>query len=635
MAILAAFNGQAQDIEGNIITNFQVEVKDESTSTLASLFSDRNGSDPISNPFIPDPSDNGYFRFHVAGGAYRIRVFTNEGDVAIWRYVGIGTASELDATDPVSLTIGGAFNPPALLAIGDNESATAVSSTSIPAPADIEDGDYLLLKMTWDGTVSNVNLPSGFSWVIAPFSDSANQVTMGIAAKFADGESGSYAVSWTGTQEYTADLLRFDNVDPDNPVEAFASTAGSSAGTSHTAPSVTTTRRNTRVIRFWGLDDNDTPYAVSDTVDVDTPDVNRAAGSNGPGSVVYTQVIYTGAAAGTKILTSALAEEWVAATIALNPVEELISDGDLILFDGLTDGFRSAGDLIRTRGGSVIIGRVQDADVSFEHPPKGKLIISGGGSHNGPDITENAALFMESHQDTGTYIELLNDQEGDESNSWNMGAWGPQAFPGGVEGSFSIFDHNAFQHRIFCGSPDNDSFISIGLDAVNDPGIVVIDSDVFFAVDTTASAANAVLVGGNNQLLRSTSSSSIKTDVEPILQEFADKVLELEPVWFRSTAKGDITGSDGTELEKSKWSFWGLIAEDVAKVDPRLVHWIHPAVDKRPWKKMSKKAWEVEPTALEASGVQYERIGVLLINVVKRLKAKVEQLEAEISALKK
>ena len=94
---LAAFNGQAQDESGNVVTSFQVEVKRESSGApLASIYSDREGATPLGNPFTPDPIDNGQFRFHVVGGAYRIRIFDGSGFEKIWRYVSIGRAGESD-----------------------------------------------------------------------------------------------------------------------------------------------------------------------------------------------------------------------------------------------------------------------------------------------------------------------------------------------------------------------------------------------------------------------------------------------------------------------------------------------------------------------------------------------------------
>lgn len=123
----------------------------------------------------------------------------------------------------------------------------------------------------------------------------------------------------------------------------------------------------------------------------------------------------------------------------------------------------------------------------------------------------------------------------------------------------------------------------------------------FPSLGTTASAANAFLdSGSSNELLRSTSSRRYKTDIEPLNAAYAERILELEPVWYRSTSKHD----------KAEWSWYGLIAEDVAAIEPRLVHWMK------------------EGDALIPDGVQYDRLAVLLLAVVKQMKAEILALKA-------
>lgn len=108
----------------------------------------------------------------------------------------------------------------------------------------------------------------------------------------------------------------------------------------------------------------------------------------------------------------------------------------------------------------------------------------------------------------------------------------------------------------------------------------------FIGVSTTASAANAFLDSANsNNLLRSTSSIRYKQDIHPL--DVADEVLKLRPIRYRSKAAAD---------DPKLW-WYGLIAEEVAKVDQRL---IFTDAQGRP------------------DGVQYDRIGVLTLGVVQR-----------------
>jgi hypothetical protein len=160
----------------------------------------------------------------------------------------------------------------------------------------------------------------------------------------------------------------------------------------------------------------------------------------------------------------------------------------------------------------------------------------------------------------------------------------------------------------------------------------------FPGVGTTASAANAFLDSGStpaNQLLRSTSSIKYKTDVEPIQPQYSDAVLNLTPVWYRSKA----------ERDRKDWSWYGLIAEEVAKIDPRLVHYGYSQDDYEEVEvdaeiqtdngivlgkeqKMVLKADAVP----QPDGVQYERIAVLLLDVVKKQEQRIKNLESALLA---
>jgi uncharacterized protein DUF2793/endosialidase-like protein len=120
--------------------------------------------------------------------------------------------------------------------------------------------------------------------------------------------------------------------------------------------------------------------------------------------------------------------------------------------------------------------------------------------------------------------------------------------------------------------------------------------NVYFpGVGTTASAANAVLNNGSsptNELLRSTSSVRYKTDILDIDVDWQHVVRALRPITYRSTATAD---------DPSK-RWFGLIAEEVAEIEPRLVHYT------------PDKCGNESPES-----VQYDRLTVLLLKVVQEL----------------
>lgn len=168
----------------------------------------------------------------------------------------------------------------------------------------------------------------------------------------------------------------------------------------------------------------------------------------------------------------------------------------------------------------------------------------------------------------------------------------------------------------------------------------------FPAVGTTASAANAFLDNANsNNLLRSTSSLRYKKDIEPIAN--AADVLSLRPVWYRSTAAAD----------RPDWSWYGLVAEEVAAVDPRLVHWsylpqdIEDVVVAQMWGDKEvrdqhghlmdlKRGAAIHHTVkrpktgakLVPDAVMYDRVAVMLLGVVQKHEQRLKQLETGLKA---
>jgi hypothetical protein len=156
---------------------------------------------------------------------------------------------------------------------------------------------------------------------------------------------------------------------------------------------------------------------------------------------------------------------------------------------------------------------------------------------------------------------------------------------------------------------------------------------------TTASAAN-VFIASNGDIQRSTSSIRYKTDVEDLETSYADNIiLNARPVWYRSLCEAD----------NASWSYYGLIAEEVAELDPRLVFWGRPtkeviSTEAKP-AVLDDDGNEIEPAQeavytnvedtdaeLRPEGVQYDRLTVMLIDVVQRQQKTIESLEARLTA---
>src|ERR1700690_805528 len=124
---------------------------------------------------------------------------------------------------------------------------------------------------------------------------------------------------------------------------------------------------------------------------------------------------------------------------------------------------------------------------------------------------------------------------------------------------------------------------------------------------TTANSANMV-VASNGQIMRSTSSARYKTNIHD-LDINTDKLYDLRPVSYTSKI-------DGKE-------YFGLVAEDVAKVLPDLAEYAR-AKDVIP----GSTSDEMIPDA-----VKYPMLSVLLLEELKKVHSKVDDLERRIEAL--
>lgn len=172
------------------------------------------------------------------------------------------------------------------------------------------------------------------------------------------------------------------------------------------------------------------------------------------------------------------------------------------------------------------------------------------------------------------------------------------------------------------------------------------ESNQFPNITTTASSANVFVDSADsNRLYRSTSSSVYKKNVESLDAIAADKILDLRPVWYRSKCQND----------RKDWSWYGLIAEEVAQVDPRFVHYgyqedAYELVDVKqvvtlqegdPRRENGKETEEIvtkqkrlkKDAKLVPNGVAYERLTVPLIDIVKRQQELINDLLARVSAL--
>ena len=330
-----------------------------------------------------------------------------------------------------------------------------------------------------------------------------------------------------------------------------------------------------------------------------------------------------------------------------------------------------------TANGNTTLGDATTDTITLTGTVQPGVVISGSSSGDALRITQTGtgnALLVEDETNPDSSPFVVN-----ASGNVGIGTTSPGTklvVTGAGNITSTISSSSGFAQLSLSGSSGQSSFITYtttgggGLgffDATASTERARIGSggEVYFpSVGTTASAANAYLNNGStpaNQLLRSTSSLRYKTDVETLDHAKADAVLNLRPVWYRSKAEAD----------RKDWSWYGLIAEEVAQVEPRLVHWSYPEdqfetietqteIEKTREVKVTPAVLDdegnvVEPAVTETEtytenetkserklkadaqlapdGVQYDRLTVMLLDIVKRQNQRIEQLEAKVAAL--
>ncbi|WP_288627783.1 gp58-like family protein [uncultured Lactobacillus sp.] len=153
-----------------------------------------------------------------------------------------------------------------------------------------------------------------------------------------------------------------------------------------------------------------------------------------------------------------------------------------------------------------------------------------------------------------------------------------------------------------------------GNDAVKKGSRIIIEGSyvhvpsVYYA--TTGSAPN-VYVASDGALVRSTSASKYKTDIQRSYStDYGDKLLNLPTaIW---TDKGQKERYEAGSRHIKPEKYFGMIAEDLADAGLDLL--------------VSRN-----PLTHEIEGIQYERIAPALLPVIKKLKDKVNRLEKKVN----
>jgi phage minor structural protein len=202
-----------------------------------------------------------------------------------------------------------------------------------------------------------------------------------------------------------------------------------------------------------------------------------------------------------------------------------------------------------------------------------------------------------------------------QTNLSNTTINGSTPWTDGNDGSgsgLSADDVDGLHAHQFLRSDTSDSTsgsLTVGGSLTTDSGLVVgsgltINGGTIRSVPTynyTTSLASNMHIASSGLVYRSTSASKYKGDIQPITRDFND-VLSLTPKSWWDKAELAENNGDTTGL----WRHHGLIAEDLVNAGlDEMVIW-----------------YDGQP-----EGIQYERLAVYLIPIVRKLTQRVEELE--------
>ena len=196
MATYARWNRSITDGSGNAL-NATVTVYKESDGLLATIYDDRAGATPKSNPFTLSSADQGYAYFHAVGGAYKV-VATYGSYTQTWRYEPVGTGAEFDAGSLSGVQAPTTTVPAAVqIAEATNNGSNYIQIT-VPAA--------LSANYTFTLPAADVTMSTYAATLIAAASASAARTTLGLgtSAVIDTGTSGTKVALTDGANTWSA-----------------------------------------------------------------------------------------------------------------------------------------------------------------------------------------------------------------------------------------------------------------------------------------------------------------------------------------------------------------------------------------------------------------------------------------------
>lgn len=135
----------------------------------------------------------------------------------------------------------------------------------------------------------------------------------------------------------------------------------------------------------------------------------------------------------------------------------------------------------------------------------------------------------------------------------------------------------------------------------------------------SATTAN-LAIDGTGRIFKNSSQKKYKYDIEDLDPSIATKIVNnLHPIWYRSNLPYDME-------KNNNWSYYGLLSDEVAAIDPRLAHWDYDFLDN-----FDENGQPIMGNELIPTGVNYDKISLFALIAFRE---QISQMRVEIEELK-
>lgn len=206
-----------------------------------------------------------------------------------------------------------------------NASSSAASSLAVSLPSGTVEGDVMVALVSLRGN-RTITAPSGWSSVLRTDNSSGSNIRQQLFVKVATGaEPASFTFSFSGSERCAVAVLSYRGVDSGAPVDAVGGQANTASSSSVTAPSITATVANARIVGFFAIANGNATLTAPGGMTAVLTTAATTAGPNGVAVLVADAAAGVAGATGGKTASASHSTQSVGQLIALRAAGGLVA----------------------------------------------------------------------------------------------------------------------------------------------------------------------------------------------------------------------------------------------------------------------------------------------------------------------